>query len=254
MICASIFVRKLAIEKTPNPEVEKERGKVNLTDPIVLLIAGVVCLVIGFGVFEFGLPKKSQAFFKLIGVVMAGYAVLSLAGISLIAEEQAPPASVVGEFNVIASESLNHLTVDNNAKTINWAINIGSYSTPAFVSNCQYFQVIFSIDRGLGTVGLVQTYGDVTTVPSVTNDTTSVSTPILTKTGDQYNAIWTRADATTVYDMVTLTIAEDDDGVTVTLNMTASLTAVQSMHQYDVVNIGLMIGGEVWTVSVLDTT
>jgi len=221
---------------------------------IVLFFLGIGMLALGLGAVELGVSKKGKKWLKLIGVVVAGYAMLSLAGISLIAEEQAPPASVVEEFNVIASESLNHLTVDNNARTINWAINIGSYSTPAFVSNCQYFQVIFSIDRGLGTVGLVQTYGDVTTVPSVTNDTTSVSTPILTKTGDQYNAIWTRADATTVYDMVTLTIAEDDDGVTVTLNMTASLTAVQSMHQYDVVNIGLMIGGEVWTVSVLDTT
>jgi hypothetical protein len=100
----------------------------------------------------------------------------------------------------------------------------------------------------------VQTYGDVTSIPSITNDTTAVSTPILSKTGDQYNAIWTRADATTAYDMITITIAETADGATVTLNMTLTLTAIESMHQYDSVDIGLSIGGEVWTVQVLDTT
>ena len=224
----------------------------NLTDPAVLIVVGAFLLVLGYGLVA-GLSKKTQGFFRLIGIGVIAFGIFSWSGISIFNEEQ-PPATTVGAFEVTASESLAQLTVDNNARTINWAINIGNYSTPAFVSNCQYFSVAFTVDRGLGTVGLVQTYGDVTTVPSVTNDTTSVSTPILTKTGDQYNAIWTRADATTVYDMVTLTIAEDDDGVTVTLNMTASLTAVQSMHQYDVVNIGLMIGGEVWTVSVLDTT
>jgi len=223
---------------------------VDLTDPIVLLIAGVVCLIIGFGVFEFGLPKKSQAFFKLIGVVMAGYAVLSLAGISLIAEEQAPPASLVGDFNVTATESLSQLTVDNNAKTFTWAVTY-NYTSAAFGSNSQYFQAVFSIDRSIGTVGLVQTSGDVAVVPSVYNSTNGQDYPLLSKTGDQYNAIWTRADSTTAYKMITLTIPEASDGVTVTLNMTLNGGAIGSMAQYDTEVINLQIGGETWAVQVL---
>jgi hypothetical protein len=226
----------------------------NLTDPWVLIVLGVILLGLGYGIIQ-GLSKKSQSFFRIIGIGCIAFGLLSYSGISLFGQEAPPSDSTVGgTFDVTATESLAQLTVDNNAQTITWAINIGNYSTPAFVSNCQYFQVVFSVSRGLGTVGLVQTYGDVTSVPSITNSTTSVSTPVLTKTGDQYNAIWTRFDGTTAFDMITLTIAETADGITATLNMTASLTAVQSMHQYDVASIGLMIGGEVWTVSLLDTT
>jgi hypothetical protein len=225
-----------------------------LTSQIGMFIVGVVLVLIGYGYIKFGLSAKTLKLSKFLGVILVALAVLSYFGVNLLTTEQAPPASTVGAFEVTASESLAQLTVDNNANLITWAINIGNYSTPAFVSNCQYLSVVFTVDRGLGTVGLVQTYGDVTSVPSITNDTTSVSTPILTKTNDQYNAIWTRADATSAYDMITITIAETADGASVTLNMTASLTAIESMHQYDTVNIGLMIGGEVWTVQVLDTT
>ena len=219
-----------------------------------MFIVGVVLLLLGYGYFKMGLSAKTLKIFRFGGVILVALAVLSYLGINLFATEEAPPTETVGSFEVTATESMAQLTVDNNANLITWAVDIGNYSTPAFVSNCQYFNVAFTVDRGLGTVGLVQTYGDVTSIPSIVNDTTAVSTPILSKTGDQYNAIWTRADATTAYDMITITIAETADGATVTLNMTLTLTAITSMHQYDSVNIGLQIGGEVWTVQVLDTT
>jgi len=225
-----------------------------LTSQIGMFIVGVFLLLLAYGYLKIGLSANTLKLFKFLGVILVALAVLSYMGINLFAAEEAPPASTVGAFEVTATESLAQLTVDNNANLITWAVDIGNYSTPAFVSNCQYFSVAFTVDRGLGTVGLVQTYGDVTSIPSITNDTTAVSTPILSKTGDQYNAIWTRADTTSAYDMITITIAEDADGATVTLNMTLTLTAIESMHQYDSVNIGLMIGGEVWTVQVLDTT
>ena len=225
-----------------------------ITSQIGMFVVGVALLLIGYGYLKFGFSLKTLKLMRIGGFILVVLAVLSYAGINLFAAEEAPPAGTVGSFEVTATESLAQLTVDNNANTITWAVAIGNYSTPAFVSNCQYFNVAFTVDRGLGTVGLVQTYGDVTSIPSITNDTTGVSTPVLSKTGDQYNAIWTRADATTAYDMITITIAETADGATVTLNMTLTLTAIVSMHQYDTVNIGVQIGGEVWTVQVLDTT
>jgi hypothetical protein len=74
---------------------------------------------------------------------------------------------------------------------------------------------------------------------------------LLTKTNDQYNAIWTRADASTAYKMITITIAETANGATVTLNMTLNGDAIKSLDQYDAVNLGILIGGETWTAQVL---
>jgi hypothetical protein len=114
--------------------------------------------------------------------------------------------------------------------------------------------VTFQVDRGLGTVGLVQTYGDVSVIPSVANDTVGESYALLTKTNDQYNALWTRADATTAYKMITITVAEDHNSETVTLNMTLDGSAINAMDQYDVANLTVLIGGETWTVQVLLAT
>lgn len=225
-----------------------------VTSTVGMFVIGLFFVGLWRGWWLKSTTKEQKKLSSWIGVPLVCIALLSYAGINVFVTEEAAPAGTVGAFEVTATESLTQLTVDNNANLITWAVDIGNYSTPAFVSNCQYFSVAFTVDRGLGTVGLVQTYGDVTSIPSITNDTTAVSTPILSKTGDQYNAIWTRADATTAYDMITITIAEDADGATVTLNMTLTLTAIESMHQYDSVNIGLMVGGEVWTVQVLDTT
>jgi hypothetical protein len=77
---------------------------------------------------------------------------------------------------------------------------------------------------------------------------------VLTKTNDQYNAIWTREDASVAFDMITLTIAETDDGVIAVLNMTLSATAIHSMDQYDSFNMSVYIGGETWTIQVLLAT
>ena len=54
--------------------------------------------------------------------------------------------------------------------------------------------------------------------------------------------------------MITLTIAETDDGVSATLNMTLSSTAIGSMDQYDAFNISVYVGGETWTIQVLLAT
>jgi hypothetical protein len=229
-----------------------------ITSQIGMFIVGAILLIIGYGYFKMGLSAKTLKLSRFAGIILVVLALLSYAGINLFAAEEAAPASTVGSFEVTATESLTRLTVDNEANSITWAVTYnytaGDFSNGVGAgtdTQSQYAEVNFTVDRGLGTVGLVQTYADVTSVPSITNDTTAVSTPVLTKTGDQYNAIWTRADATSAYDMITLTIAETADGVTVTLNMTLAASAIGSMHQFDNVNIALLVGGEVWNVQVL---
>lgn len=225
-------------------------------------IVGVVLLLIGFSYIKLGLQSKTLKLFKLVGVAFVAYAALSYAGISLFAAEEAPPATSVGSFEITGSDAQTWITVDNNNQLITWAVTYnwtaGDFSGvggPAggagAASQSQYCTVTFQVDRGLGTIGLVQTYGDVTGIPSVTNDTTGISYPLLTKTNDQYNAIWTRSDATTAYVMVTITVDADHDGETVSLNMTLNGDAIKSMNQYDAVNIGMTIGGETWSAQVL---
>lgn len=233
-----------------------------LTSQIGMFIVGVVLLLLGYGYFKLGLSAKTLKLSRIAGIVLVAFALLSYMGINLFGAEEAPPATSVGSFEVTGSDAQAWVTVDNNAQLITWAVTY-NYTSQDFTgvggpaggagaaSQSQFCQVSFTVDRGLGTVGLVQTYGDVTSIPSITNDTTGLSYPALTKTNDQYNALWTRADATTAFKMITITIAETADGATVTLNMTLNGDAIGSMDQYDAVNIGILIGGESWTAQVL---
>jgi len=233
-----------------------------LTSATGLFVIGALAALVGWKYIKTGWGSQTLKLLKVVGVVAIGAAVANVAGISLIGTEEAPPATTVGSFEVTGTESMSWITLDNNLQTITWAVTwnwtAGDFSGvggPAggagAQSNSQYCQVAFNVDRGLGTVGLVQTYGDVNSVPSVTNQTTGISYPLLTKTNDQYNALWTRSDASTAYKMVTITVDEDHDGEAVTLNMTLNGDCIKSMDQYDAVNIGILIGGETWTVQVL---
>jgi len=221
-----------------------------LSDPTGLFLLGVILLMIGLGVVELGLSRKAKQFLKLGGVALAAYAALTMMGVSLVSESEAPPASVTGDFDVTATESMSHLNVDNTGHVITWAVTY-SYSSQTFSSGTQYAQITFSIDRGVGTVGLAQTSGNVVSVASVANSTTGLDYPLLTKTGDQYSAIWSRADGSLGYERISLTIPEDSDGVVAGLNMTLSPTAIHSMDQYETKIISIEIGGETWSVQVL---
>ena len=242
-------------------------------DPIAWLGTSLGIAVMGAIIFAAGMgwfkatkkwARQTKQLFTVGGALMIAYAVIS-GGYFAVGVEDAAPVSTVGSFDVTGSESSTWLTVDNNAQSFTWAVTY-NYTSEDFTgvggaaggagadSMTEYGEFTFQVDRGLGTVGLVQTYGDVLTVPSITNDTTGDSTPVVTKTNDQYNAIWTRSDSTTAYDMITLTIAETADGASATLNMTLSTTAIGSMDQYDAFNMSLYIGGETWTLQVLLAT
>ena len=241
-------------------------------DPIAWLftqvgafVTGMVLLAFGLGWIKLGFSAKTRNLMKWVGVIFVGYAAASYLGIMAIGTEETAPATTVGSFDVVGSESSTWLTVDNNAQMFTWAVTY-NYTAGDFTgvggadglggdaSNTEYGEFTFTVDRGLGTVGLVQTYGDVLTIPSITNDTTGDSTPVVTKTNDQFNTIWTREDGSTAYDMITLTIAETDDGVIAVLNVTLSTSAVGSMDQYDSFNLSVYIGGETWTIQVLLAT
>lgn len=241
-------------------------------DPIAWLgtqvgagIAGIALLLLAAGYLWIKPSAKMKKLLQVAGVCFVGYAVLSYLGIWAVGTEDQAPATTVGSFDVVGAESSTWLTVDNNAQSFTWAVTY-NYTAGDFTgvggadglggdeSNTEYGEFTFTVDRGLGTVGLVQTYGDVLTIPSITNDTTGDSTPVVTKTNDQYNTIWTREDGSTSYDMVTLTIAETDDGVIAVLNITLSTSAIGSMDQYDAFNMSVYIGGETWTIQVLLAT
>jgi len=233
-----------------------------ITSQVGAFIIGLALLLIGFGYLKLGFTLKTLKLVKIVGVLFVAYAVLSYAGINLFGTEEAAPATSVGTFEVTGSDAQAWITVDNNQQLVTWAVTYnwtagaftgvgGADGLAGAATQTQFCTISYQVDRGLGTVGLVQTYGDVSSIPSITNDTTGISYPLLTKTNDQYNAIWTRADASTAFKMVTITVDEDHDGEAVSVNMTLNGDAIKSMDQYDAVNISILIGGETWTVQVL---
>ncbi len=238
-----------------------------ITSTVGLATIGVVLILLGYRVFDLGWTAKGLKRAKMIGILFIAGAVALNYGVFSLTSTEAPPATSVGSFEVTVADSMSWVTEDNNAHTITWAAvynytagdfsysgTVGSSPTYGQQSNTQYCQVVFTVQRGLGTVGLVQTYGQVKTVPSVANQSTGTSYALLTKSNDQFNALWTRADASTAYNMVTLTIAETADGAVVTLNMTLAASAVGSMVQYGVQDIVIDIGGQTWTCQVLLST
>ena len=199
--------------------------------------------------FGFGPTVKKGA--KVVGIIAGLALVANLAGVGLTAST-APAATSVGSFEVTAAESSSWLTLDQNAKKVICACD---YNTTAsdFDDNTDYIEVTFTVQRGLGNIGLTQTYGDVSSIPSVSSSSGDAY-PIITKTNELYDADWEREDSSTANKMVTITIAEDDDGVDVILNITLNGDAVAEMDQYDTVDIGVTIGGESWTIQVLLAT
>lgn len=223
-----------------------------LATPTGLLVVAIVAGLIGYGYMMKGMATKTKGLFKVVAWVCGFFAITALLGIPLLASESAPPASTVGSFEVTATESSSWTSIDENAKKCVAAMAF-DISDDDFTGNTEYVEITFTVQRGLGNVGLTQTYGDVSSIPSVSSDTGD-SYPIISLTDDLYNADWEREDASTANKMVTITIAEDDDGVDVILNITLNSDAVAEMDQYDTVDIGVTIGGQNWTIQCLLAT
>jgi hypothetical protein len=223
-----------------------------LTSTTGLLVVGILFLLIGYGYLFQGAKVKTKGLLRMLGFVLAFFGVMGMLGIQIFATDEAPAASTVGSFEVTATESSSWLSIDQNAKKVVVAMAF-DISDDDFTGNTEYVEVTFTVQRGLGTVGLVQTYGDVSSIPSVSSDTGD-SYPIILKNDDLYEADWEREDASTANKMVTLTIAEDDDGVEAILNITLNSDAVAEMDAYDSEDITVTIGGQTWTIQCLLAT
>lgn len=212
-------------------------------------IIAAFLLLVGYKMLFPGAKENTRRWAKGIGFVFALIFVAAAVGIPLLSSENAPVNQTAGSYEVTASDSKAYETCDNDANKVVVAVDF-DYTNNTFHSSTSAIVVQFDIQRGLGTVGLVQTYADVTSIPSVTGSD-GVAHSILSKTNDQYDATWNRSDGSTANKMITVNIAEDDDGSIVTLSMTLSASAVDAMQKYDTVDIGLTIAGQSWNVEVL---
>jgi hypothetical protein len=217
-----------------------------ITSALGMFLIGLALALVGWNYIPNRLSVKTKRASKFFGVILVVAAIATYSGISIFGEDTSAPASSVGTFVVNGSEAESHVTLDQVAKKFVVAATFDT-SDADFTDNTGLFNVTFTVQRGLGTVGLVQTYGDVSSIPSV-SDTTGTAYPVIAKSSDQYSATWTRADDTTANKMVTLTIAEDADGVEVSLQIQLNAEAFAQMDQYDTETIGITIGGENWSI------
>lgn len=221
-----------------------------LQTPLGAILSGAAILTIALGYFKIGISERTKGILKLVGVLLIGYGLLSYMNIP-ITSDQGLPGSVIGSFNVVGSESHSYVVVNQDERVFTWTTAY-DHSGDAIVGATQA-TFSFSISRGLGTVGLVQTSASVVSVPSVFNSTTETSSPLIRKTGNQYDAIWTRADSTSGVGSVTITIGSDSDGTTVSLNLTLGQAGVKSMNLYEIQSVRIEVAGQPWAINVLLT-
>jgi hypothetical protein len=220
-----------------------------LKSTLGLGLLGLVCLIVGFG-FVKGISGRTKQLAKVAGIALVIFAAFSYMNVPITLTDSEPAATVSG-FDVVGSESHSYVTVDQAGRTFTWSTAY-DHTGEAIIGATQA-TFVFSITRALGTVGTTQVVADVTLIPDVTNTTTAVSASLISKTGLQYNAIWQRPDSTQAIQTVTATIGESSDGVLLTLNLTINGAAIRNMAQYEIQNINLIVAGEPWTVSVLQT-
>ena len=220
-----------------------------LQTPLGAGLLGLALLVVGYGYFKLTMSERSKGVLKLLGIVLVAYAALTYMNIPITLEQE-QPASVVGDFTVTGSEAHSYVTVDQTSRTFVW--NTGYDWSGDAIEGATQATFSFAISRDLGTVGLVQTSAEVVSIPDVYNDTAQTSASLISKTGDQYNAVWTRSTGTGI-GSITITIAEDADGVSVSLNLTLCQAAIRNMDVFDFQVIHLDVAGQPWAIEVLLT-
>jgi hypothetical protein len=211
--------------------------------PLGAGLLGLALLVVGYGYFKLTMSERSKGVLKLLGIVLVAYAALTYMNIPITIEQE-PPASTISGFTVTGSEAHSYVTVDQASQTFVW--NTGYDWSGDAIDGATQATFTFSIARDLGNVGLVQTGAEVVSIPDVYNDTAQTSASLISKTGTQYNAVWTRSTGTGI-ESITITIAEDADGASVSLNLTLSQAAIRNMDAFDTQVIRL------WAIEVLST-
>lgn len=221
-----------------------------LKTPIGAGLLGILLLAVGCGYFKLTMSERTKGFLKLLGIGCLAFTVLTYMGIPITIENN-QPSTTVSDFTVTGSESHSYVTVNQDDKTFVWTT--GYDWTGEQIEGATQATFTFSITRGLGIIGLVQTSANVATVPNVVNETTDVSASLISKSGEQYDAIWTRSSGSGI-GSITITIAEDADGALVSLNLTLNQAAVRNMDLYDTQVVRLDVAGQPWAIEVLQTS
>jgi len=221
-----------------------------LKTPMGAGLAGIALLAIGFNWIRLNLSKQARGLFKLFGAIALAFAVVVGFNIPITFLSPSQPASTLGDFDVVGSDAHSYIAIDQESQSFTWTTGY-NHTSEAIVGATQA-TFSFSINRGLGTVGTVQTSATVTHIPEVSNSTSGVSASLISKSGSQYNAIWT-GPTTTGIETITVTIAEASDGIVLSLNMTLNQGAIKNMATYAVQTISLDVAGQPWTIGVLVT-
>ncbi len=212
------------------------------------LIAAFLLLV-GYKYLFPDVRENSRRWAKAGGFIFALICAASLLGIPLFATTSAPAAQSVGTYTVTASDSLSYVSEDNVAHTITVAMAF-DYTNNTFTGGTSSVVVQFDIERGLGTTGFVQTYVDVSSVPTVTGSN-GIAHPMVAQVTNQYQATWNYTNSAahgSANKMMTVNLADTQNGQIVTLTATLDTGAAHVMQKYASENIGLTIAGQSWTV------
>ena len=222
-----------------------------LKTPVGAGLVGIVLIAIGMGMLKLKISPGTKALCKVLGVLALGYGLAVGLNIPITIGPTNGPATTVSEFDVLGSESHSYVTVDQSGRTFVWTT--GYDHSGDTITGPSQATFSFSITRALGNTGTVQTSASVVSIPDVTNSTTGLSSPVISKSGTQYNAIWQRPDGTQAIMSITATIGESSDGILLSLNLTLSPAGVKNMSLYDMEQISLNVAGESWAISILLT-
>ncbi len=206
-------------------------------------------LLVGYKFIFPDVKENTRRWAKLGGFAFAIICGASLLGVPLFATTTAPAAQSVGTYTVTASDSLGYVSEDNVAHTVTVAMAF-DYTNNTFTGGTSSVVVQFDIERGLGTTGFVQTYVDVSSVPTIMGSN-GVAHPMVEQLSNQYSATWNYTNSAahgSANKMMTVNLADTQNGQIVTLTMTLDTGAAHVMKLYNTENIGLTIAGQSWTV------
>lgn len=160
--------------------------------------------------------------------------------------QKAPPASAYTEkaaFDYSMAESCFVVPdLDNvNGARIYAPVSFNDTSD-AFVSSTNVITLNFTISRDDAVEGSAMAYCSIGAVPYVAV-TGAASEPILSKTGNDFSAAWTKTGiATTFYEEVRVSIAEGSSAYA-TVVITLSADALAAMSQYQSIELPIYVAG-----------
>jgi hypothetical protein len=190
------------------------------------------------------MPRSGQAR-RPAGVLI--FAVLLATGvIGLMGGTVVPPEDEEPMYEITVSESLSHLTFDDDTNQFVCAMSFNDTSD-AFVSATNYIQANFSISRAdvLDTDAITQaTLGMVQLIDVSGADDEYICDQ---NADDTFKVKWTKLGGTYSYEDATVRV-EAGDSNWVLLNITLNAPAVAAMNTYETAEITFTLAGEVFSI------